>query len=88
MALGAMRAIQGAGLRIPQDIAVVGFDDLPQSATFTPPLTTIRQPIKRAGVIAFDTLLDVVEHGLEPPRRIILPTELVIRQSCGAARIL
>jgi LacI family transcriptional regulator len=87
MALGAMRAVQGAGLSIPGDIAIVGFDDLPHSGTFTPPLTTIRQPIQRAGVIAFETLLDIVDHGLEPVRRIILPTELVIRESCGAAQI-
>lgn len=87
MAAGALRALQAAGLRVPQDIAMVGFDDLPHSGTFNPPLTTIRQPIKRAGMIAFEALLDIVEHGLEPPRRIILPTELVIRQSCGAAAL-
>lgn len=87
MAVGALRALHSAGLRVPQDVAVVGFDDLPHSGTFSPPLTTIRQPIKRAGMIAFETLLDIVEHGLEPPRRIILPTELVIRQSCGAAAL-
>jgi LacI family transcriptional regulator len=87
MALGALRAVQGAGLDVPGDVALVGFDDLPVSASLSPALTTIRQPIKRAGAIAFETLLDIIEHGALPPRRIILPTELVIRESCGGGHL-
>ncbi|MCA9908175.1 MAG: substrate-binding domain-containing protein, partial [Anaerolineae bacterium] len=86
MAQGAVRAINQAGLAVPDDIALVGYDDLPAATLTNPPLTTIRQPIKRAGQTAVETLLDLIAHGSEPPRRIILPTELVIRQSCSAAR--
>lgn len=82
MAFGAMRAIQDSGLRIPEDIAVVGFDDIPTAATSKPPLTTVRQPIQRTGSVAAETLIDLIEHPDPQPRRIVLPTELVIRNSC------
>ncbi len=82
MAFGAMRAIQEAGLRIPEDIAVVGFDDIPAAATTKPPLTTVRQPIQRTGSVAAETLIDLIERPDPQPRRIVLPTELVIRNSC------
>jgi len=83
MALGALRALREAGIRVPGDIAVVGFDDMPYAATAAPPLTTVRQPIRRAGTLAFETLCDIIDSGLEPPRRIVMPTELVVRDSCG-----
>jgi LacI family transcriptional regulator len=82
MAIAAMRAIGEAGLRIPEDIAVVGFDDIPPAATTKPPLTTVRQPIQRTGCVAAETLIDLIEHPDHQPRRIVLPTELVIRSSC------
>ncbi len=82
MAFGAMRAIQETGLRIPEDIAVVGFDDIPAAATSKPPLTTVRQPIQRTGSVAAETLIDLIEHPDPQPRRIVLPIELVIRNSC------
>jgi LacI family transcriptional regulator len=85
MAAGALRALQDAGCCVPDEVAVVSFDDLPQAAATQPPLTTVRQPIKRAGVLAVETLLDMISHGPEPARRLVLPTELVIRRSCGAA---
>jgi LacI family transcriptional regulator len=84
MALGALRALREAGKCVPDDVAVVGFDDMPQAATAEPPLTTIRQPIQQTGVLAVETLIDILENGADPPRRIILPTELVIRASCGS----
>jgi LacI family transcriptional regulator len=84
MALGAMRALRVAGKRVPEEVAVIGFDDMPQAATADPPLTTIRQSIQRAGVLAVEMLIDILENGAEPPRRVILPTELVIRDSCGS----
>jgi LacI family transcriptional regulator len=82
MALAAMRAIHEAHLRIPEDIAVVGFDDIPAAATSNPPLTTVRQPIQRTGSVAAEMLIDLIEHPEPQPRRIVLPTELVIRSSC------
>jgi LacI family transcriptional regulator len=84
MALGVLRALREAGKRVPDDVAVVGFDDLPQATTADPPLTTVRQPIQRAGALAVEMLIDILENGADPPRRIILPTELVIRDSCGS----
>jgi LacI family transcriptional regulator len=85
MAIGALRAIQEAHLTVPDDIAVVSFDGLPLSANSSPPLTTVRQPIHQIGKLAVETLLDILQTGTHPPRRIILPTELVVRASCGAA---
>lgn len=82
MAFAAMRAIQEAGLRIPEDIAVVGFDDIPPAANSKPPLTTVRQPIQRTGSLAAELLIDIIEHPDPQPRRVVLPTELVIRSSC------
>ena len=85
MAIGALRALREAGLRVPEDVAVVGFDDLPQSARTEPPLTSVRQPIYRLGTTAVDSLLDLFEYPDSSPRRIVLPTELVVRASCGSA---
>jgi len=87
MAFGAMRVLRQAGKRVPEDVAIVGFDDMPQAGTANPPLTTVRQPIQRAGALAVDMLSDILENGPEPPRRIILPTELVIRASCGSGLV-
>ncbi|MBI4674568.1 MAG: LacI family DNA-binding transcriptional regulator [Chloroflexi bacterium] len=86
MALGAMRALREAGKRVPDDIALVGFDDMPFAAHTEPPLTTVRQPIHRAGFVATETLLALIAEGANAPRRVILPTELVIRETCGAHR--
>ena len=85
MALGALRALREAGLRVPHDVALVGFDDVPQAARVEPPLTTVRQPIHRLGSTTVDFLLDLIEHPNASPRRIVLPTELVVRASCGSA---
>jgi LacI family transcriptional regulator len=85
MAIGAMRALREASLRVPEDVAVVGFDDLPQSTHSDPPLTTVRQPIYRLGSTTVDSLLDLIAYPDSSPRRIVLPTELVVRASCGSA---
>ena len=86
MALGALRALREAGKRVPEDIAMVGYDDMPFAARTDPPLTTVRQPIHRAGFVAAETLMDLINEPDSAPRRVILPTELVIRESCGAQR--
>jgi LacI family transcriptional regulator len=87
MAIGAMRAVREAGLNIPGEVAFVGFDDLPLATLSNPQLTTIRQPIVQFGSKALEILIDLIENGIQPPRRVILPTELIIRESCGALRI-
>jgi LacI family transcriptional regulator len=86
MALGAMRALREAGKRVPDDMAMVGFDDMPVAARTDPPLTTVRQPIHRAGFVAAETCMEMIQEQTDAPRRVILPTELVIRESCGAQR--
>jgi len=85
MALGAIRAAREAGLRVPDDLAVVGFDDLPIATISDIQLTTVRQPVVQFGAKAVEVLLDLIENGIDPPRHIFMDTELVIRDSCGAA---
>lgn len=86
MALGAIQAIHEANLTIPDDIAIVGFDDLPPAIIADPPLTTIRQPVNQNGMLAVEMLIDLLETGPERPHHTILPTELVIRATCGAMK--
>jgi LacI family transcriptional regulator len=83
MAIGAIRELQTAGLRVPADIAVVGFDDMHAGALLSPALTTVRQPMRLLGERACSRLLRrIADPGLE--RHVErLPTELVIRESCG-----
>ncbi len=84
MAMGALRAIHEAGLSVPNDVAMVGFDDIPMAAFANPPLTTMRQPIAEMGALAANTLIDQLENLAEPGAQIRLPTKLVVRNSCGA----
>jgi LacI family transcriptional regulator len=86
MAVGAMRAVREVGLKIPDDVAFVGFDDVAIATYADPHLTTIRQPIVRFGFNAVEVLIDLIENGIKPARRIMMDTELIIRDSCGASR--
>jgi len=91
MAIGALKAIRAAGLRVPDDIALVGFDDIPLASAVEPPLTTVRQPIDRLGYLAASTLIDLLQANPATnesigAHHIVLPTELVVRASCGQAR--
>jgi len=83
MALGAFRALREAGVQVPSDIAVVSYDDMPFASQTDVPLTTVRQPIRRTGSVAADILMDRIEHDDPSVRRIVLPAELIIRDSCG-----
>jgi LacI family transcriptional regulator len=78
-----MRELQAAGIRVPADIAVVGFDDMRLSALLSPPLTTIRQPMRLLGERACSRLLQRIADPALPPLAERLPTELIIRESCG-----
>jgi LacI family transcriptional regulator len=86
MALGAMDALRGQGLRVPDDISVVGFDGIPQAALVHPPLTTVSQPLAKMGRVATQMLLDQLNDPGKPVRRIELPTELIVRGSCRPLR--
>jgi LacI family transcriptional regulator len=90
MAIGALKAIRAAGLSVPEDVALVGFDDIPLAAIAEPPLTTVHQPIDQLGFLAASTLIDLLETALAKEdgagvHHIVLPTELVVRASCGQA---
>jgi LacI family transcriptional regulator len=85
-AYGAMRAIHEANLRIPEDVAVVGFDDIPASARTTPALTTVRQPVQQMGSKAAEVLINVIENDITATQKLIMDTELVVRESCGASK--
>lgn len=86
MAMGVMDAIRSRGLRIPDDVSVIGFDDIPQAAMIRPALTTINQPLEKMGRVATQMLLDLLHHPEKEADRMELPTELVVRDSCQAPR--
>ncbi len=82
MALAAMAELQTHGLRVPYDVVVCGFDDSIEAPTSTPPLTTVRQPLKKMGRLALEALL-AHHQGKSVPPKLILPTTLQLRHSCG-----
>jgi DNA-binding LacI/PurR family transcriptional regulator len=84
MALGLFRKLHEAGRQVPRDLSVVGFDDIPESAYFTPPLTTVRQDFPELGRRCLRILLARVE-GNFGPSRVVVPTELVVRSSTAVA---
>jgi LacI family transcriptional regulator len=81
MAIGALRAAAEAGCSIPQDLAVVGYDDLEIAHFTNPPLTTIAQPKKEIGAQAVNLLADRISQKDRPPSRLVLPPELIVRRS-------
>jgi DNA-binding LacI/PurR family transcriptional regulator len=81
MGMGVLRALRELGRRVPDDVAVVGFDDAPLAVYADPPLTTIRQPVERLGREMVRLLLHRLSEPDGEPRTVILPTELVIRAS-------
>jgi LacI family transcriptional regulator len=84
IALGALIALEERGVRVPDDVSVVGFDDIPAAATARPGLTTVRQPMRRLGARAAEVLLAHIRRELPPGHKEILPTELVVRRSAAA----
>ena len=83
MAIGAIRELQAAGIRVPLDVAVTGFDDIHLSALLTPTLTTVRQPMRQLGERGCACLLDRIADPGRPRVSVELPTELIVRTSCG-----
>ena len=84
-AVGAIRAIKETGLRVPEDISVVGFDDIREAAYHLPSLTTVRQPLRKIGALAAETLLDRIEGRNGHEAGILVEPELVVRESTAAA---
>jgi LacI family transcriptional regulator len=82
MARGAINALNEAGRRVPQDVSIVGYDDIPEAEFSNPPLTTIRQPMQEVGKAAARLLIKMIEDPESTPEQILFDTELVIRSSC------
>ena len=83
-ALGVIHALAQRGIRVPQDVAITGFDDVPVARHLHPPLTTVRQPMQDLGATAFEALYSRISAGGGEPD-IVLPVQLVVRESCGCA---
>jgi DNA-binding LacI/PurR family transcriptional regulator len=82
IAIGAMRALADSGRRVPKDVAVVGFDDLPIAALVTPPLTTVQQNIRQAGEGLVRGIVGLIEG--KPVQSALMVPKLIVRESCGA----
>lgn len=82
MAIAALEALRVRGVRVPRDVSVIGFDDVEEASWSSPTLTTVRQPLERQGQVAVDMLLDRIA-GRAPSARAMLPTQIVVRESCG-----
>jgi DNA-binding LacI/PurR family transcriptional regulator len=85
MALGVLRALHERGRRVPEEVAIVGFDDTPESAYFIPPLTTVRQDFQRVGWAAVKLLVDQLTTGTSRQDRVLIDPELICRRSSLAA---
>jgi LacI family transcriptional regulator len=88
MALGAIQTLRKKGLRVPDDLAIIGYDDIPEASFFCPPLSSIRQPMYEIGRLAVDELVNLIEALREEkevePRAITIKPELVVRESTAA----
>ena len=81
-ALGVLKVARELGLRVPEDLSVIGFDDIPEAASSIPPLTTMAQPLHDLGARALGMLVDLL-NGHDVPQHVQLPAELVVRASTG-----
>jgi DNA-binding LacI/PurR family transcriptional regulator len=81
MAIGAIAVLNQAGLSVPEDISVVGFDDVPETSFSHPPLTTVRQPMIQLGQAAVRMLVQAIESPGMPPQQLRMDVELIERQS-------
>jgi LacI family transcriptional regulator len=86
IAMGVLNAIWQMGLKIPDDISVVGFDDISYATMITPPLTTIHQPIDQIASTAVKQLIQTIDDPLTQPIDTVMPTRLVIRDTCKPPR--
>jgi LacI family transcriptional regulator len=89
MAIGAISALREAGVRVPEDVAVVGFDDIPMARYMNPPLTTVHVDISALGTLATDRLLEQIHEeprGAREHRQEVVPATLIVRGSSGSRR--
>jgi LacI family transcriptional regulator len=83
-AIGVIHALAQRGIKVPQDIAVTGFDDVPVARHLHPPLTTVRQPMQELGAKAFELVYSRISATASAPD-VVLPVQLIVRESCGCA---
>lgn len=83
MAVGAIRALREAGFDVPKDVSVIGYDDIPLSSYFDPPLTTVRQPMEEFGRIGAQILIEALDNRYFKPQVVKLAPELIIRETCA-----
>lgn len=81
MALGVLRALREKGRAVPEDVSVVGFDDIPEAGYFSPPLTTIRQDFAEVGRQGLRSLVEQIESGVRGDAHVVIPPDLVMRRS-------
>ena len=81
LAVGAISAFRRHGVDCPKDVSITGFNDMPLADRLSPPLTTVRVAHYKAGVEAAELIVDVVENGIAEPRNLVLPVELIVRES-------
>lgn len=82
-AIGALQAAKELGLRVPEDVSIIGFDNTILASVTSPPLTTVAQPIEELGHRAVDLLIEELKDKRKEPQKIVLKPELVIRESAG-----
>jgi len=82
MAMGAIKALEENNLKVPDDVSVIGFDDILFASIVNPPLTTVAQPTYQMGESAMRLLIDVIKKRITKPRKVVLETRLIIRESC------
>jgi DNA-binding LacI/PurR family transcriptional regulator len=85
MSLGVLRALHESGRRVPEDVSVVGFDDIPEAAYLTPPLTTIRQDFAEVGRRSLNLMLAQLASGDRMDSKVVVPAQIVVRQSTAQA---
>ena len=85
MAVGAIRALREAGRQVPNEVSVIGFDDIPLASYFDPPLTTLRQPMQETGERAARLLVETIQNPKRPPQQVSIRARLIQRASCAAA---
>lgn len=81
VAVGVLQAAHELGVRVPDDVGVIGFDDIDVATQSIPLLTTVSQPVQQKGTVAANLLIDLIEGRVHGPQHILLPTELIVRQS-------
>jgi DNA-binding LacI/PurR family transcriptional regulator len=86
MAVGAIRALRETGLQVPNDVSVIGFDDIPLVSYFDPPLTTLRQPMEESGRQAVRLLIEAIQDPSRPPEQVFTHARLIERASCAPPR--